>query len=71
MDTGLNSPIGERLRRVRRFLADEPMFMANYADVLTDAPLPDMIERFDRERRSGEPPGRPSAVLSPRRGHRR
>jgi len=23
------------------------MFMANYADVLTDAPLPDMIERFD------------------------
>src|SRR5271165_3521416 len=46
VDTGLNSPIGERLRRVRRHLADEPMFMANYADVLTDAPLPDMIERF-------------------------
>ena len=46
VDTGLNSPIGERLRRVRRFLSDEPMFMANYADVLTDAPLPDMIERF-------------------------
>ena len=46
MDTGLNSPIGERLRRVRRFVEDEPMFMANYADVLTDAPLPDMIERF-------------------------
>ena len=22
------------------------MFMANYADVLTDAPLPDMIDRF-------------------------
>jgi glucose-1-phosphate cytidylyltransferase len=47
VDTGLNSPIGERLRRVRRFVEDEPMFMANYADVLTDAPLPDMIERFD------------------------
>ena len=46
VDTGLNSPIGERLRRVRHFVADEPMFMANYADVLTDAPLPDMIERF-------------------------
>ena len=46
VDTGLNSPIGERLRRVRRFVEDEPMFMANYADVLTDAPLPDMIERF-------------------------
>jgi len=46
VDTGLNSPIGERLRRVRRFVDDEPMFLANYADVLTDAPLPDMIERF-------------------------
>lgn len=46
VDTGLSSPIGERLRRVRRFVEDEPVFMANYADVLTDAPLPDMIARF-------------------------
>jgi glucose-1-phosphate cytidylyltransferase len=46
VDTGLKSPIGERLRRVRRFLEDEPIFMANYADVLTNAPLPDMIDRF-------------------------
>jgi glucose-1-phosphate cytidylyltransferase len=46
VDTGLHSTIGERLRRVRRFVADEPIFLANYADVLTDAPLPDMIERF-------------------------
>ena len=28
------------------FVEDEPMFLANYADVLTDAPLPDMIARF-------------------------
>ena len=47
VDTGLNSPIGERLRRVRRFVADEPMFLANYADVLTNAPLPDMVTRFE------------------------
>jgi glucose-1-phosphate cytidylyltransferase len=47
VDTGLTSPIGERLRRVRRFVEGEPMFMANYADVLTDAPLPDMISRFE------------------------
>lgn len=46
VDTGLNSPIGERLRRVRRFVADEPMFLANYADVLTNAALPDVIARF-------------------------
>jgi glucose-1-phosphate cytidylyltransferase len=47
VDTGLNSAIGERLRRVRRFVDGEPMFLANYADVFTDAPLPDMIERFE------------------------
>lgn len=46
VDTGLNSPIGERLRRVRRFVDGEEMFLANYADVLTDAPLPEMIDRF-------------------------
>src|SRR6201995_3854432 len=46
VDTGLNSPIGERLRRVRRFVEDEPMFMANYADVLTNASLPDIVSRF-------------------------
>jgi len=48
LDTGLNSPIGERLRRVRRFVQDEPMFMANYADVLTNASLPDVISRFEQ-----------------------
>lgn len=46
VDTGLNSAIGERLRRVRRFVQDDDLFMANYADVLTNNPLPDMIERF-------------------------
>ena len=46
VDTGLNSAIGERLRRVRRFVEGEEMFLANYADVFTDAPLPDMIRRF-------------------------
>ncbi len=44
--TGLDSPIGERLRRVRPLVAGEDMFLANYADVLTDLPLNDMIERF-------------------------
>jgi glucose-1-phosphate cytidylyltransferase len=47
VDTGLNSAIGERLRRVRKFVDGEPMFLANYADVFTDASLPDMIERFE------------------------
>jgi glucose-1-phosphate cytidylyltransferase len=47
VDTGLNSPIGERLRRVRRFVEGEQMFLANYADVLTNLPLPDVISRFE------------------------
>jgi glucose-1-phosphate cytidylyltransferase len=46
VDTGLHSAIGERLRRVRRFVQDEEMFLANYADVFTNAPLPDVITRF-------------------------
>lgn len=46
VDTGLHSAIGERLRRVRRFVEGEDLFMANYADVLTDAPLPEMISWF-------------------------
>jgi glucose-1-phosphate cytidylyltransferase len=46
VDTGLQSAIGERLRRVRRFVEGEDMFLANYADVFTDASLPDMISRF-------------------------
>ena len=46
VDTGLQSPIGERLRRVRKFVEGEEMFLANYADVFTNAPLPDMISRF-------------------------
>ncbi|MEQ4301351.1 glucose-1-phosphate cytidylyltransferase [Plantactinospora sp. B6F1] len=46
IDTGLGTCIGERLMRVRRYVEDEPMFLANYADTLTDAPLPEMVDRF-------------------------
>jgi len=46
IDTGLRSSIGERLMKVRKHVENEPMFLANYADTLTDAPLPELIERF-------------------------
>jgi glucose-1-phosphate cytidylyltransferase len=46
VQTGVDSAIGERLRRVRPYLDGEDMFLANYADVLTDAPLNEMIETF-------------------------
>ena len=43
VDTGLHASIGERLRAVRHHLEGEEYFLANYGDVLTDVPLPDMI----------------------------
>ncbi|MGH7472189.1 MAG: glucose-1-phosphate cytidylyltransferase, partial [Longimicrobiales bacterium] len=48
VDTGLNSNIGERLMAVRPHLAGEEMFLANYADGLTDLQLPEQIEQFGR-----------------------
>ncbi len=45
-DTGLDTTIGERLRRVRHLLAGEDMFLANYGDTLTDAPLDQLVESF-------------------------
>jgi glucose-1-phosphate cytidylyltransferase len=48
IDTGLNSSIGERLRRVRSLVQDEEIFLANYADTLTDAPLDQLVDRFRR-----------------------
>jgi glucose-1-phosphate cytidylyltransferase len=46
VDTGMDTAIGERLRRVRPFLDDDEVFLANYGDVLTDAPLDAVISKF-------------------------
>lgn len=45
-DTGLDSTIGERLRRVRHLLEGEDVFLANYGDTLTDAPLDRLVDTF-------------------------
>jgi glucose-1-phosphate cytidylyltransferase len=45
-DTGLDTTIGERLRRVRHLLAGEEIFLANYGDTLTDAPLDQLVDEF-------------------------
>lgn len=47
IDTGPQATIGERLMRVREHVEHEPIFLANYADTLTDAPLDKMITRFE------------------------
>jgi glucose-1-phosphate cytidylyltransferase len=45
-DTGLQANIGQRLKAAERFVADENVFLANYGDVLTDAPLTDLVDDF-------------------------
>lgn len=47
VDTGLHSNIGERLLKVRKYLQDEPAFLANYADGLSDVPIDRMIADFE------------------------
>ncbi len=46
VDTGLHSNIGQRLLRARKYLGDDPVFLANYADGLSDLPLDDQIGRL-------------------------
>ena len=46
VDTGLYSNIGQRLMAIREYLDGEDVFLANYADGLTDLPLPKLIAHF-------------------------
>ena len=46
VDTGLRSNIGQRLKMVEKYLENEEYFLANYTDVLSNLPLPDMLDYF-------------------------
>lgn len=46
VDTGLHSNLGQRLLRVKKYLADEDTFLVNYSDALTDLPLPEYLDFF-------------------------
>lgn len=48
VDTGAAVSIGERLLAVRSYLEDEPVFLANYSDGLTDCPLPAILGRLEQ-----------------------
>jgi glucose-1-phosphate cytidylyltransferase len=50
VDTGLHSNIGQRLLRVRKHLEGDDVFLANYADGLSDLPLNDLIDDFHRKK---------------------
>jgi glucose-1-phosphate cytidylyltransferase len=46
VDTGTQSTIADRLLAVGSHLGEDEYFLATYGDGLTDAPLPDMIDRL-------------------------
>lgn len=48
VDTGLDASVGERLMAVKPYLEGEKVFLANYADGVTDAPLDQMIQFRDK-----------------------
>jgi glucose-1-phosphate cytidylyltransferase len=43
VDTGLHTNIGQRLKKIQPFLEEDEMFLANYGDNLTDAPIDEMV----------------------------
>ena len=53
VDTGTWRNIGERLLAVRHLVRDEEIFLANYSDGLTNAPLDEMIDRFKKSNKIG------------------
>ncbi len=48
VDTGLHSNLGERLLSVRPYVADDPVFLANYSDGLSDLDLAGYTAEFTR-----------------------
>jgi glucose-1-phosphate cytidylyltransferase len=46
VETGITSNIGQRLKAVERYVRNEPEFLANYSDGLTDLLLPVQVNHF-------------------------
>jgi glucose-1-phosphate cytidylyltransferase len=47
VDTGMRASVGQRLRAIQPHIGDDPVFLANYADNLTNAPLSSFIDDFE------------------------
>ena len=57
----LTSNIGQRLKAVQKYLADDEVFLANYTDCLSDIDLPKMIASFKPDDVAGFASVRPRA----------
>jgi glucose-1-phosphate cytidylyltransferase len=53
VDTGLNVNVGQRLKAVEGHLQGETMFLANYADGLTDLHLPEYVDHVQESGKVG------------------
>lgn len=53
VDTGMWRNIGQRLMAVKHLVEGEEYFLANYSDGLTDAPLPEIIDRLEKSGKVG------------------
>jgi glucose-1-phosphate cytidylyltransferase len=53
VETGLKSNIGQRLKAVEKHLEGEETFLANYTDLLSDVPLPRLMNFFNEHRKVG------------------
>jgi glucose-1-phosphate cytidylyltransferase len=49
VETGLSSNIGQRLKAVERYVRDDPEFLANYSDGLSNLPLPEQLAQFRKQ----------------------
>src|SRR5712691_2029262 len=49
VNTGLRTSIGQRLKAVEKYIGEDEIFLTNYGDTLTDAPIPRMIEALKAE----------------------
>ncbi len=50
VDTGLHSNIGQRLLRAKPYLGDDEVFLANYADGLSNLPVDAQLAEFRRHK---------------------
>jgi glucose-1-phosphate cytidylyltransferase len=52
VDTGLTTNIGQRLKMVQPYIGSDEMFLANYADGLSDCPLPILIDTLTQRQKT-------------------
>lgn len=48
VETGANANIGQRLKAIEPYVKGDEIFLANYGDGLSDAPLPSMLDTFQK-----------------------